>query len=183
MSSVGPPKILICAAQIGHLAELRRTLEGQGHEVAGHLLGSPDPAALDGFRLLILEGSSQVREALDLCRRLRPRVEETFVPILFVTDDHSPATRLASFEAGADTYLLRPFVSGELTAQVLALLRIKSIHDRLAEKTAEINRINRCLQQVNQQIDQELELAQRIQASFLPQTLPQVPHIRFAVHY
>jgi serine phosphatase RsbU (regulator of sigma subunit) len=63
------------------------------------------------------------------------------------------------------------------------LLRIKETHDRLTDKTAEVNRINKRLQQAYQQLDQELELAQRIQASFLPQSLPQVSHVRFAVHY
>src|SRR5260370_580908 len=118
MSLASPTKILVCAPHVNHLAELRRMLEGHGHEVDGHLLGSPDPDGLRGFRLVVLEGSGQVGEALELCRRLRPRLEEGFVPILFVTDDHSPTTRLASFEAGADTYLLRPFVPGELIAQV-----------------------------------------------------------------
>jgi sigma-B regulation protein RsbU (phosphoserine phosphatase) len=183
MSLAGPTKILVCAPHVNHLAELRRQLEGHGHLVEGHLLGTPDPDGLPGFRLVVLDGSGQIGDALDLCRRLRPRLEEGFVPILFVTDDHTPTTRLGSFEAGADTYLLRPFVPGELIAQVSALLRIKETHDRLAEKTVEINRINKRLQQAYQQIDQELELAQRIQASFLPHTLPQVPHVRFAVHY
>src|SRR5260370_14110370 len=56
-------------------------------------------------------------------------------------------------------------------------------HDDLAEKTAEINRLNKRLQQAYQQIDQELNLARRIQLSFLPQSLPEVPRTRFAVHY
>ena len=51
------------------------------------------------------------------------------------------------------------------------------------EKTAEVNRINKRLQQAYKQIDQELELAHRIQSSFLPQTLPEAPGSRFAVHY
>jgi serine phosphatase RsbU (regulator of sigma subunit) len=68
-------------------------------------------------------------------------------------------------------------------AQVRALLRIKETHDRLADKTAEVHRVNKRLQQAYQQIDQELELAQRIQASFLPQSLPEVPRVRFAVQY
>jgi sigma-B regulation protein RsbU (phosphoserine phosphatase) len=183
MTSSGAGKILVSATNANHLAELRRLLDGHGHGVDGHLLGTPDPDGLPGLRLVILDGSGQVGEALELCRRLRPRLEERFAPILFVTDDGSPTTRLAGFEAGADTILLRPFVPGELIAQVSALLRIKETHDRLVEKTAEINRINKRLQQAYQQIDQELELAQRIQASFLPHTLPQVPHVRFAVHY
>ena len=48
------------------------------------------------------------------------RLAEAFVPILFVTGDHSPAVRLASLEAGADGYLLRPFATGELLAGGLA---------------------------------------------------------------
>jgi sigma-B regulation protein RsbU (phosphoserine phosphatase) len=70
-----------------------------------------------------------------------------------------------------------------MLAQIQAFLRIKDAHDRLTEKTGEINRINRRLQQAYQQIDQELELARRIQLSFLPQELPEVPRLRFAVHY
>lgn len=183
MSLPVPGRILACAPQVGVLMELRRLLEAHGHDVGGHLFGSPDPDTLAGCRLVVLDGSGQRDEALRLCQRLRPRLEDSFVPVLFVTDDRQPTTRLASFDAGADTYLLRPFVAGELIAQVNALLRIKEIHDRLYEKTTEINRINKRLQQAYQQIDQELVLAQRIQASFLPQSLPQVPHVRFAVHY
>jgi sigma-B regulation protein RsbU (phosphoserine phosphatase) len=183
MSADGPPPILVCASQVNALAELRRLLLGGGHEVGGHLLGTAEPDDLARYRLVVVEGGHGDAEALALCRRLRGRLEQGFVPILFVTDDHSPQARLASFEAGADTYLLRPFAPGELLAQVSAFLRIKDVHDRLADKTAEVHRINKRLQQAYQQIDQELELAQRIQSSFLPQTLPQVPRGRFAVHY
>src|SRR5262249_33561129 len=68
-------------------------------------------------------------------------------------------------------------------AQVRAFLRIKQVHDRLAEKTNEVHLINKRLQQAYGQIDQELELASRIQKSFLPQTLPDLPGWSFAVHY
>lgn len=183
MSASDRPQILACSPNVNALAELRRLLAAGGHDLNGHLLGTPDPENLSGVQLVIVDGGPATATALDLCRRLRARLEEGFVPILFVTDDHGPAARLAGFEAGADTYLLRPFAPGELLAQVAALLRIKDMHDRLAEKTAEVHRINKRLQQAYQQIDQELELAQRIQTSFLPHSLPQVPHVTFAVHY
>ncbi len=183
MSSAGSGRILICAPQVNLLMDLRRLLEAHGYEVEGHLIGSPETSRWNGCRLVILDGSGQMAESLELCARLRPRLEDGFVPLLFITDDAQPMSRLACLEAGADTYLARPFVSGELIAQVSALLRIKEIHDRLQEKTTEIHRINKRLQQAYQQIDQELELAQRIQASFLPHSLPQVPRLRFGVHY
>ena len=183
MTANGLPRILVCAHQPVNLTEMRHLLAGTGCELAGHLLGTPDPEAPNGYQLIVLDGSRCSAAALDLCRRLRERFDLQFVPILYLTDDGGAASRLAAFEAGADTYLLRPFASGELLAQVRALLRIKESHDRLADKTAEMHRINKRLQQLHQQIDQELQLAQRIQSSFLPQTLPVVPHGRFAVHY
>jgi sigma-B regulation protein RsbU (phosphoserine phosphatase) len=177
----GKPRVLVCARQPATLVEVRRLLDDGGYEAGGHLLDTPDPAPADGHQLVVIEGGGD--PGLELCRWLRRRPDEAFLPILFVTDDARPEARLASFEAGADTYLLRPFAPGELLAQVRALLRIKDTHDRLREKTAEVHRINKRLQQAYQQIDQELELAQRIQTSFLPQSLPEVPRARFAVHY
>jgi len=165
------------------LHELRRLLVATGLDVVGHLHGTPDPEAPARFELILLEGTPGSTEALDLCRRLRARLDENCVAILYVTDDHTPSARLAAFEAGCDSYLLQPFASGELLAQVAAFRRTKELHDRLAEKTVEINRINKRLQQAYQQLDQELELAQRLQTSFLPQSLPEVPSTRFAVQY
>src|SRR5262249_14436510 len=113
----------------------------------------------------------------------RARLLDSFVPVLFVAADSNRAAHLASFGEGADTYLLRPFAPIELLGQVGAFLRTKELHDRLVEKSAEIHRINHRLQQAYHQIDQELELARRIQLSLLPQTLPDAPRVRFAVHY
>jgi len=59
----------------------------------------------------------------------------------------------------------------------------KNAYDRLADECTELRRLNKRLQQLHQQMDYELQLAQRIQASFLPRRLPEVPHARFAVHY
>jgi serine phosphatase RsbU (regulator of sigma subunit) len=179
----GRSPILVCASQAGALAELCQVLRRAGHDVGEYLLGASDPEDLRRYRLLVVDGSWDEGKSLALCRRLRQRLNEAFIPILFITGNHGPEARLASFEAGADTYLLRPFVTGELLAQAQAFLRIKNLHDSLADRTAEVHRINKRLQQAYQQIDQELELAQRIQASFLPQSLPRLPHGRFAVHY
>ncbi len=57
------------------------------------------------------------------------------------------------------------------------------LHDRLAQTTAEVHRLNRRLRQVHAQIGAEMELARRIQMSFLPRELPEVAGTRFAVQY
>lgn len=133
--------------------------------------------------LLLIDGADRADDALRACRHLRGHHGDHYVPILFLTADASPSTRLASLECGADTYLLRPFDPAELLAQVQALLRIKERHDHLTARTQEVHRINKRLQAAYQQIDAELELARRIQESFLPHSLPRVPQVRFAVKY
>src|SRR5262245_38438970 len=182
MANAPPPRILLCAERTPPGEDLPALLAQAGYDVARSPL-EPETVETAGAHVIVLEGSDGGRKALQLCRHLRTRAAEQFIPILFVLDDPSPAWRLASLEAGADTYLLRPFAPGELLAQVEAFLRLKELHDRLAEKTAEVRRVNQRLQQTYQQIDAELELARRIQRSFLPQQLPEMPPLRFAVHY
>jgi serine phosphatase RsbU (regulator of sigma subunit) len=176
-------KVLVHGRPAEALTDLRRLLTAGGYTVAEHSLDSPDPADLAGHQLVVVDGSQRADDALAACRRLRARLEGRVVPILFVTADPSPQGRWASFESGADAYVLRPFAAAELLAQAAVLLRFKETHDRLCEKSAEIQRANKRLQKAYQQIDREMELAQRIQASFLPQTFPDIPGCRFAVHY
>jgi phosphoserine phosphatase RsbU/P len=183
MASASPPRTLLCADTAASVDYVRRLLEAAGHAIDDHPLDAADPLELSAYRLVLVDGTTRAGEALQLGRRLRTRFDDTFLPILFLTADHAPAARLASLESGADAYLLRPFDPAELLAQVNVLLRIKESHDRLGEKTDEVHRINKRLQIAYQQIDAELDLARRIQQSFLPQALPDLPQVRFAVHY
>jgi sigma-B regulation protein RsbU (phosphoserine phosphatase) len=180
--SAGPSRILLSAADQVNAAALRRPLEEAGHQVAAHALAEPPPADLADYHLVVVDGGADGAGPA-CCRRLRTALADGFVPVLFLGADPDPAARLAGLDAGADACLLRPFEERELLAQAQALLRIKHGHDRLADKNAEVHRINKRLQQAYQQIDQELELAHRIQMSFLPQSLPELPRLRFAVHY
>jgi phosphoserine phosphatase RsbU/P len=177
------PRVLLCADQEAAVGDVRTLLEQAGYAVRWHGVNGREPDDLAAHHLVVLDDGAPGGAALRFCRRLRVGLTDAFVPILFLTGDHDPATRLASLEGGADTYLLRPFAPGELLAQVQAFLRIKELHDRLAETSAEVSRINRRLQLMHQQIDQEMELAHRIQMSFLPQSLPEIGGVRFAVHY
>lgn len=181
MSGNGKPKILVCADR-GGLDELRPLLASFG-EPSEHLFGAAEPRDLHGYQLIVIDGQRLPTAALEACRSLRERLDRLFVPILYLGDLRGSSALVAGLQAGADVCLPRPLVSAELQAQVQALLRIKDGLDRMAGRTAEVHRVNKRLQELHQQLDHELQLAQRIQSSFLPQALPSVPHCRFAVHY
>jgi phosphoserine phosphatase RsbU/P len=178
-----PPRILLCADSAPTIEDARRVLEHGGYATTFHGLEDAGLDQAGSYHLVVVDGGRDAGQALAFCRRLRARGDDGCLPILFIVADAAPAPRLASLECGADTYLLRPFAPGELLAQARAFLRIREHHDRLTEKTAEIQRINKRLQAEHQQNDMEMELARRIQESFLPHALPTVPHLRLAVKY
>ena len=159
------------------LEDVRSVLLEAGHDVGVRALHESAMPA----QLFVVDGGRQTDLALERCRRLRLEQNEGYTPILFVTADAQ--ARLAGLAGGADTTLGRPFVAAELLAQVQSLLHFKNRHDYLAGKAAEMTVISKRLQDANLQMNQELDLARRLQESFLPQSLPQLPRLRFAVKY
>ena len=174
--------IVLCADPASG-PEIRAALQPAGFEVALKSLQDPMPVNGAPVQLILIDGGIQTDSALSLCRRLRSQFDDAFVPILLLAPSNQAGARQIGFAAGADAFLPRPFDTAELVAQVQALVRIKERHDQLSVKAAETQRINQRLQAAYQHIDQELELAKRIQESFLPQSLPQVPEVRFAAKY
>jgi sigma-B regulation protein RsbU (phosphoserine phosphatase) len=131
--------------------------------------------------LAIVDGRPDDAAGRRLGPALRARTAECPFPILYLAT--YPATRRAALAAGADACLIRPFEDEELVAQVRALLHLGETQQRLLAQAVEARHVNRRLQQAHQRVDAELELARRIQQSFLPQSLPDVPPARLAVHY
>jgi len=157
-------------------------LDGAGDVVDWDSHQGEGPESLGQFDLVVIDAGSKADLASQLCRRLRARLANGFVPILFVSSDRE-AGRITGLQSGADAQLLRPFVRGELLAQVQALLRLKRSYDSLKEESTEFHDINDRLREAYQQTEYELELARRIQLSLLPQTLPDMLPARFAVRY
>jgi serine phosphatase RsbU (regulator of sigma subunit) len=181
MSSPKQDCLLACGNTTA-VEELCRQLGDDGWTIKRHTLGSGEPADWSAYDLVLVDDTDHGERALQFCRRLRASRDCCFVPLLFMARDQA-GCRTAAYEAGADACLGHPFAPGELQAQAKALLRIKQLHDRLENHSAETRRINKQLQSSHTRIHQELELARRIQLSLLPQTLPDLPGVRFAVRY
>ncbi len=78
-------------------------------------------AAKGTYDLIVLDLMLPDREGFEVCRSLRRRALTT--PILVLTALAATTQRVASFEAGADGYLAKPFEFEELLARIRALLR------------------------------------------------------------
>src|SRR6266545_4010365 len=70
--------------------------------------------------LVVLDIMMPGLDGLRLCRLIR---RQTLVPIIMLTARDSVPEKVQGLEAGADDYLVKPFVFDELAARVSALLR------------------------------------------------------------
>lgn len=157
---------------------LRRALAFEGYEVVVAPDGSqallsardhpPDLVVLD----LLLPGL----DGLEVCRRLRHG--DGNLPILILSARGSVSDRVTGLDSGADTYMVKPFSTDELLANVRALLRRKGPGDkdelrfadvRLNSTTREVWRGHRHLVLTSKQFD-VLEYFMRRPRQVLPES-------------
>ena len=96
------------------------------HQAGYNALAAYDGrAALDLFRrespnLVILDLGLPDIDGLEVCRQIR---QDSAVPILMLTKRGALEDRVQGYAAGADAYLVKPFLVEEVQAVVQALLR------------------------------------------------------------
>ena len=98
-------------------------------EPRGHVLDYA-PGGAEGIRLaldnlpdvIILDIMLPGMDGLEVCRRIRDQTDRN-VPVLMLTARDSLQDKLQGFEAGADDYLVKPFLLQELEARLQALNR------------------------------------------------------------
>ncbi len=98
-------------------------LRSEGYEVeaAGDGKSADEALHASDYGLLILDLALPRVDGFEVLRRLRARHTETLVLILSAEDEID--ARIRGLDLGADDYLTKPFVLGELTARIRALVR------------------------------------------------------------
>jgi len=101
---------------------LRTSLSSQGYDIR---VANDGETALEIMKdwapdLVITDLSMPNMDGLELCRRLRPKIQ---VPIIVLSVRGEERAKVQALDAGADDYVTKPFRLAELLARVRALLR------------------------------------------------------------
>ena len=156
-------KVLIAEDDPSVRKAVQRVLELEKYDVTAVNDGAAALEALTKtrFDLAVLDVMMPFADGLTVCREARHRGVVT--PILLLTARHEVGDRVAGLDAGADDYLVKPFVVDELLARCRALLRRNSVNEAtsvlrvgdliLNSLTREVHRGNHQLQLTKTEFD------------------------------
>ncbi len=159
-----PEKILVVDDVPVNVKLLADLLTIKGYAVVTAANGAEALARVEKDRpgLVLLDVMMPGMSGYDVCRKIRENPATAMLPIIMVTALDPTQERVKGIEAGADDFLSKPINQPELLARVKSLLRIKVLHDELADW-------NRTLaQRVEQQLAQ-LDRLERLKRFFSPQ--------------
>ena len=178
-----PPRILIADDNIANVDILRARLANQGYEIVTAMDGE---AAFDVAReqqpdLILLDVMMPKRDGFEVCRLLRADHDLPFIPIILVTAKDDPRDIVAGLESGADEYLTKPVDHAALTARVRSILRMKALHDKVQEQSANLQAQASELAEWNRTLEQRVadQLAEIERVSRLKRFLS--PHVAESV--
>nr|WP_240454610.1 phosphate regulon transcriptional regulator PhoB [Caulobacter sp. 17J65-9] len=104
---------------------LQYNLEKEGYQVAVAQDGEEALVQVDERQpdLIVLDWMLPKVSGIEVCRRLRGRVETRNLPIIMLTARGEETDRIRGLDTGADDYLTKPFSTVELAARIRAVLR------------------------------------------------------------
>ncbi|MGZ3772889.1 MAG: GGDEF domain-containing protein [Pseudobdellovibrionaceae bacterium] len=166
---LGNRRILVIDNDVDSLEILLEPLRWEDYDIRGATTAAEAHKLIESWvpQVIVLDWVTPSAEGLSLLRALRNRL--THVSCVFVSENSSTEAIIEALDAGADDYIVKPFVPLELLARIRSQLRIRDLHEQLIfanEKLKELvdrddltNLYN--MRSLYQRLDFELERARR----------------------
>ncbi|HET9658233.1 MAG TPA: EAL domain-containing protein [Kineosporiaceae bacterium] len=138
-------RVLVVDDEPGNVLLLTRHLQRAGFV---HVEGVTDARwALPRFRewrpdIVLLDLAMPYRDGFTVLRDLRSEASgEEFLPVVVLTADTSPDSRLRALREGANDFIVKPFRAEEVLLRVRNLLATRVLHLRLQEHNEQLARL------------------------------------------
>jgi sigma-B regulation protein RsbU (phosphoserine phosphatase) len=161
--------ILVVDDTPANLRLLSSMLAEQGYKVRSVISGQMALTATQAAHpdLILLDINMPEMNGYEVCERLKADEQTRDIPILFISALDAIEDKVKAFTVGGLDYITKPFQFEEVLARVETHLSLRELQKRL--------------QDANRRFEQELALAGEVQASFLPNNLPDIPGWQLAV--
>ena len=135
-----PPRILIVDDNETNRDILMTRLGAHGYDLKQAADGEEALAAVKEHLpdLILLDVMMPKLDGIEVCKRLKADTSLPFMPIILCTAKADTKDVVSGLEAGADEYLTKPIDQVALVARVKAALRLKQLHDQIAEMNREL---------------------------------------------
>lgn len=92
--------------------------------------------------LVLVDVMMPCLSGLDACRVLKGTTLDGFLPVVLMNSKGDPQSRAEGLRMGADDYLCKPIEEDEIVGRVATMLRIKRLHDQVAQQKATFERLS-----------------------------------------
>jgi DNA-binding response OmpR family regulator len=138
-------RILVVDDTTANLQLLTNLLTSHGYTVHP---ASDGELALEFVRstlpdLILLDIRMPGMDGYEVCRRLKADEKTRDVPIIFISALEEERDKVKGFQEGAVDYITKPFQPDEILARIRIHLHLRELTERLEQKVAELERMNR----------------------------------------
>ncbi len=153
-----------------HLSREYRVISAKDGEEAWHLIREEKPD------MIISDVEMPKINGLELCKLVKNDDLLKDVPLILLTSRDEIKDKVKGLNIGADDYVTKPFHYDEIIARINALMRMKSLQEKLKVKNQE-------LEVAYQKIDEELKTIGFLQQSLLPKDYSHRERLEIAAFY
>ncbi len=167
------------AEEIRHV--LANMLKQLGHKVVTATNGEDALSILESssINIVISDWMMPQMSGLELCKILRKRNLGRYIYFIMLTALSSKDQIVEGMEAGADDYILKPFLKHDLKARINAGVRILELEKQLAEQNNDLRETNERLQASLSLIEEELKFTASLQKEILPKAHTRMGDYKF----
>src|SRR6266481_2730397 len=119
--------------------------------------------------LILLDVTMPEMDGYEVCGVLKATPDARDIPVIFLTGKTEAGDETKGFEVGAVDYIHKPFSPAVVKARVRTHLVLRDSRELLARQLLYLNN--------------ELEMARKIQLSILPQKTPKISGLEINAHY